>query len=113
MAVSCEIYMKQSVILRYGYWILPLYFALEEIDHAFEEDEFVFLEFFLFLKLLIDRGELLHRDFQIHLVKVFGVLAQFVEFGEADVAVPIVLYLLDIEQHLFHPILGIVIAGGR
>ena len=85
-------------------------FALKEIDHAFEEDEFVFLKFFLFLKLLVDRGELLHADFQIHLVKAFGVLAQFVEFGEVNVTVSVVLYLLDIEQHLFHPTLGIALA---
>ena len=85
-------------------------FVLEEIDHAVEEEEFVFLEFFLFLELFIDRGELLHGDFQIHLVKAFGVLAQFVEFGEVDVAVPVVLYLLDIEQHLLHPILGVAMA---
>ena len=72
--------------------------VLEQIDHALEEKEFVFLEFFLFLELLIDRCELLHTDFQIGLVQAVGVLAQFVELGQVKVVVTVLLNLVDVEK---------------
>ena len=94
---------------QYGYRILLLDFAVEEIDHAFEEKEFVFFKIFLLFELLIDRGQLPHGDFQVGLVEAVGVLAQVVELGQVDVSVSRLLYLPDIEEQLFHP-LGIVIA---
>ncbi len=47
-------HMKQWVRLGNDQWLLLLDFALEQIDHALEELEFVFLEFVLGLEFLID-----------------------------------------------------------
>ena len=91
---------------------LLLGLVLEEIDHALEKEEFTFLEFFLFLELLIDRCQLLHGDFQVHLVEAFGILAQFVEFGKIEIAVAWLLHLFDIEKQFLHPVFGIAMAGG-
>ena len=82
-------------------------FGLEEIDHTFEEKEFVFLEFFLFLELMIDRCELLHANLKVGLVEAFGVLAQVIELGQVEVSVSWLLYLLDIEQQFLHPVLAV------
>ena len=83
MAVSCVVSHETMVKLGYDQWLLLLGFALEQIDHALEEEEFVLLEFVraLEFELLIDRCQLLHTDFQVSLVKAVGVLAEFVEFG--------------------------------
>ena len=85
--------------------------VLEEIDHALEKEEFTFLEFFLFLELLIDRCQLLHGDFQVGLIQSLSVLAQFVEFGQVEVSVVSrrLLYLFDVEKQLLHPALGVVL----
>ena len=72
--------------------------VLEQIDHTLEEKEFVFLEFFLLFELFIDRCELSHTDFQVHLVQAFGILAQFVELGQVEVAVTVLLNLVDVEK---------------
>ena len=84
-------------------------FVLEEIDHAFEEKELVFLEFGLGFKLLIDAGKLPHSDFQVGLVKPLGVLTQVIKFGQIDVVCAVVvLQFLDIEEHLLHPTVGVI-----
>ena len=62
-------------------WIPRVYtlgFALEEIDHALEEEEFVLFEFVLAFESLVDRCELLHGDFQVGLIQAVGILAQVI-----------------------------------